>query len=109
MEPYLNIIHHDAKLKNQKIGLLVTKATGESGRFYSLKGRLDPQDLIQTFVCPKLSELIEMAYYEGLHDGLKNLLRAELSELYSKDLDNLILGCTHYPSYTGFFRGGVKA
>ena len=79
--------------KNKKIGVIGTSATIKSNSYkkelekYSIKVFQKP--------CPLFVPLVE----EGLINGeiTEKIIKHYLDELIQKDIDTLILGCTHYP------------
>jgi len=79
--------------KNGKIGVIGTSATIKSN---SYKKPLEEKG-IQVFQkpCPLFVPLVE----EGMVEGqiTKLIIKEYLDEIVDKDIDTLILGCTHYP------------
>lgn len=81
------------KTKNKKIGVIATKATINTGAFKNKLLELDNNLEVSEVACPKLTILIEQGKIntkemdEALNEYLCNF----------KDIDTLILGCTHYP------------
>ena len=85
-----------AKLsKIKKIGILTTESTAKNSRFISLiqQHKQDTQIYIQP--CPGLVELIEQNQLSS--KKCETLLIKHLGELLNKEIDTLVLGCTHYP------------
>jgi glutamate racemase len=83
------------KSKTQKIALLVTEATAVNHRFLALVNKHKNSTEVFIQPCPGLVELIE----QGLHESeqCKNILNDFLTPLIQKNIDTLVLGCTHYP------------
>lgn len=82
-----------AKTKNKRIGVLATVSTVNSQAFGREVDKLLPKAEIFQQAAPLLVPLVE-------NDGLKwaePILREYLSPLLQKNIDTLILGCTHYP------------
>jgi glutamate racemase len=81
--------------KNQKIGLLVTQATANNRRFQNLVATHQQQAEVIIQPCPGLVQLIE----QGLHTSAQctALLTELLTPLKQKNVDTIVLGCTHYP------------
>jgi glutamate racemase len=81
--------------RTQKIAILVTEATAVNHRFLALvnKHKNDTEVFIQP--CAGLVEFIE----QGLHESeqCREILNAFLIPLLQKNIDTLVLGCTHYP------------
>lgn len=80
--------------KNGKIAVLATKATVHSGAYQRKIRQLKPDAEITAIPCPLLAQLVE----EGMHQHLATkLILQEYLKLLSKDVDTILLGCTHYP------------
>lgn len=98
IEPYINYLHHSS---NERLGLILTKATFKSKRFNNLRETLDPTNSIKIYPLDKLALIIEKFYtndFSSLIPSIKN----ELSSIDFRCLDSLILGCTHYPLISNF-------
>jgi len=93
VEPAIKPAAQQSITKN--IGILVTQATAENNRFKNLieQHRNDVQVHIQA--CPGLVELIEANKIQS-HECY-TLLTKFLETLLTKNVDTLVLGCTHYP------------
>lgn len=88
-----------AKLtKNNKVGIMVTKATATNQRFLALVKKHKNNASVFIQPCPGLVQLIE----QGMHQSAEcdELLHKHLSPLVSQQIDTLVLGCTHYPLVT---------
>jgi glutamate racemase len=82
----------------KNIGVLVTKATAENYRFQRLI-QLHKNDVqVHIQACPGLVELIEKNKIQTQECDL--LLTQFLTSLLRKNVDTLVLGCTHYPFLT---------
>jgi len=82
--------------KKRKIGVIATPRTIRSRAYQKKVNRLSKNKIkIYSKKCPLLVPLIE----EGLLEGriIDLVLKRYLSFLKKKDIDVLILGCTHYP------------
>lgn len=81
--------------KNQRIGIIGTRATIASRAYEFAIHRINPE--IQTYSksCPLLVPLAEEGWFDP--KVIEFVLKPYLSELKKKDIDTLILGCTHYP------------
>jgi len=86
----------------KKVALLVTEATALNNRFLSLVDKHKNGADIYIQPCAGLVELIE----QGLHESeqCRKLLKRFLQPLLLKNIDTLVLGCTHYP----FVRSVIK-
>ena len=78
-----------------KIGVIGTKATISSGMYEKKFKKLCPESEINCLATPLLAPMIE----EGFIDGAisKTIITNYLSNEKLKDIDHLILACTHYP------------
>lgn len=81
--------------RNKRIGVIGTKATIKSSIYETEIKKLDPKIQIYSYPCPLFVPLVE----EGWVDGKITLEVAKryLEPLKERDVDTLILGCTHYP------------
>jgi glutamate racemase len=77
------------------VGVLATPGTIASERFISLSQRLATTARILSCPCPGLVELIEAGKTGG--DELEQLLHTFIDPLLVEHIDQLVLGCTHYP------------
>lgn len=77
------------------IGVIGTQGTIDSGSYQAALSRLKPQSTIHAIPCPLFVPLAE----EGLADHPATRLLAEeyLAPFSGKQIDTLVLGCTHYP------------
>lgn len=87
--------------KSGRIGVVGTRATIQSRAFETELLKLRPNLTIQEQACPLLVSLIEEHWYKK--PEAKMILRKYLRPLKSRNLDALILGCTHYPLMTADF------
>jgi glutamate racemase len=81
--------------KNGRIGVVGTSATVDSEAYVHELKKLNPDLSIVQQACPLLVPFIEEGW-EGKPEA-KQILKKYLRSLKGKDLDTLILGCTHYP------------
>lgn len=98
--PIIGVIHAGAKsaveaTKNGRIGIIGTEGTIRSGIYESVIKEMMPEVKVSCKACPLLVPLVE----EGLfHDSVTDEITSRyLSELKSRYIDTLVLGCTHYP------------
>ena len=87
---------------NQKIGVIGTRATIQSGVYEQQIGRLNPRCRVYGQACPLLVPLIEEGWLDKRET--KMILRRYLHPLRRRQIDALILGCTHYPLLTELIR-----
>ena len=81
--------------KNKRIGVIGTRATIASGAYEHAISAQDPDSQVFSAACPLLVPLIE----EGMFDDpvTDQLLARYLAPLLDREIDTLVLGCTHYP------------
>ena len=98
--PILGVIEPGARVaaaetKNKRVGVIGTVGTVDSGIHASYLKKLDPEITVIGKACPLFVPLVEEGW---LHDPVTAEVTARyLQEFKDKDVDTLILGCTHYP------------
>ncbi|MDR3568384.1 MAG: glutamate racemase [Syntrophobacteraceae bacterium] len=80
--------------KNNKIGVIATSSTVSSKSFIREITKIIPEMKIYQQACPLLVPLVEAG--EQNSQMAEMALRKYLEPLLAKDIDTLILGCTHY-------------
>ncbi|MFC1571696.1 glutamate racemase [Candidatus Margulisiibacteriota bacterium] len=78
-----------------RIGLIATVATVNSGAFQDKIQELREKAEVFAAGCPLFVPLIEGGHFET--DETKKVAKEYLKPLLAKEIDTLILGCTHYP------------
>jgi glutamate racemase len=80
---------------NKRIGLIGTRGTIASGAYPNALRATGKRAELFGVACPGLVEFVE----EGKTDGaeVEELARSYIDILLEKDIDTLLLGCTHYP------------
>jgi len=98
--PVTGVIHPGARraagtTKNGRIGIIGTQATISSGKYQNRLREINPGLKIFSAPAPLLVPLVE----EGLITGEipEKIIYMYLEPLLDKNIDTLILGCTHYP------------
>ena len=90
------VVEDTVKIKNIKcVGLISTRATIESGTYEVELKKLAPDIKIYKQACPLLVPLVEEGWVK--RPETKKILKKYLRPLKDKNIDALILGCTHYP------------
>lgn len=94
-----------AAIKNSKlgkIGVIGTEGTIHSGAYEHTLRKINPDLSIISQSCPTLVPIVEDGNYTD------KMIRAEvkkaLKPILDKDLDSLILGCTHYPIISDYIQ-----
>ena len=113
--PILNVIDPVVSFcKNQthyrKIGVIGTKATIKSD-IYAQKLKLEiPNIKVQSLATPLLAPMIEEGFFNN--NISKTIINAYLSSTKLKNIDSIILACTHYPlireEINDYFKGKVE-
>lgn len=80
--------------ETQKIGILATKGTLNSELFYKSVEKFQDIKIIEQ-IGFGLVDLIENGQIES--EEIKKLLKDYLTPMIEADIDNLVLGCSHYP------------
>jgi glutamate racemase len=83
------------RTRNRRIGVIGTRATIRSQSYPHLIRALNPGAKVFSRACPLLVPLVEEGWTH--HPVTLAVLREYLAPLLDKDIDTLILGCTHYP------------
>lgn len=98
--PILGVVKPGAKVAvettaNKRIGLIGTEANIRSGVYTRYIKTLDDEAKVFEKACPLFVPLVEEGW---LHDDITLQVASRyLEELKEKDIDTLIMGCTHYP------------
>ena len=98
--PIIGVIESGAKVaaartRNKRVGIIGTVGTVGSGIHAQYLKKLDPEITVFGKACPLFVPLVEEGW---LHDPVTvEVASRYLKELQDKDVDTLILGCTHYP------------
>jgi glutamate racemase len=77
------------------IAVLATPLTLREEKFALLLSRFENDAKVIPFACPGLVEFVERGEVEG--EELHSFLLKLLAPLMDKNLDAVVLGCTHYP------------
>lgn len=81
--------------RNGRIGVLATGVTLNGDRFSTLLSKFASGIDVFTQPCPGLVELIEAGKMSG--PEVEEMLNRYLLPLLDRDVDTIVLGCTHYP------------
>lgn len=81
--------------RNRRVGVLATKLTAESGAYRRAVHASDAGIEVYEQAAPEFVPLIERGIMEG--PGLEGPARRYLTPLMEREVDAVILGCTHYP------------
>lgn len=78
-----------------KIGIIGTRATINSGAYEKKIKHLEPEARIYSKACPLLVPLVEEGWFKRPETVM--IVKKYLHSLKVRQIDTLILGCTHYP------------
>jgi len=98
--PVIGVIEAGARIAsektvNKRVGVIGTEGTIQSGIHERFLKQIDPEVTVYGKACPLFCPLVEEGW---LHDRItEEVARRYLKELQEKQIDTLILGCTHYP------------
>jgi len=81
--------------RNGRIGLLATPATVASGAYERAVRAADPHVHLESVACPDLASIIEAG--SPFENPVLELVRGYCAPLRTAEVDEVILGCTHYP------------
>lgn len=86
--------------RNGKVGLIGTSGTIQS-RAYDDLFAVRPEITLSSVACPRFVDLVEAGQTSGAE--VLAVAQAYLAPLMEREIDTLVLGCTHYP----FLRGAI--
>jgi glutamate racemase len=87
-----------AATRNQRVGVISTRGTHQSGAYVDAFAAA-PQVQVTSQPCPRFVEFVEAGVTSG--PELLGVAHEYLAPVQARDVDTLILGCTHYPLLTG--------
>ncbi|MCK5012614.1 MAG: glutamate racemase [Candidatus Omnitrophica bacterium] len=105
--PVVGVIHPGAKkaidlTKNKRVGVIATSATVASHEYVRTIKGYDKGVKVFAKACPLFVPLAEEGWFRK--PVTVDIAKEYLAPLRSKNIDVLILGCTHYP----FLKGALK-
>jgi glutamate racemase len=83
------------KTRNRRIGVIGTTATTASQAYRKAIRAVEQTAQVFSQACPLLVPLVETGWMR--HPVTAAVLRAYLAPLLRRNIDTLVLGCTHYP------------
>lgn len=87
-----------AATRSGRVGVIGTRATIDSKAYLDAFAAA-PQLTIESIACPLFVEYVERGETSGAE--ITKIARDYLQPMIYKDVDTLVLGCTHYPLLTG--------
>lgn len=108
--PVIGIIQPGARsvvavTEKGRIGVLATDATAKSGAYRKEIQKLLNGAEVTEVGCPRLVPLIEKGITKGAE--VEEALAAYIAAFADKELDAIVLGCTHYPYVSDLIRENV--
>ena len=83
------------RTRSRHVGVMATQATFQGELFASLISRFGAGVTVHTQVCPELVPLVEAG--ELTTDRAREAVAGYVTPLIDAGVDQLVLGCTHYP------------
>jgi glutamate racemase len=84
--------------RNHRVGVISTRGTHQSGAYVDAFAAA-PHLEVTSVPCPRFVEFVESGVTSGA--DVIEVARDYLAPLVERDVDTLVLGCTHYPLLTG--------
>ncbi len=98
--------------KNKRIGVIGTSATVKSDSYASFISKVDADAKVFSHACPLFVPLVENGMFSEDNEITKMVVKLYLEYFEDKDIDTIILGCTHYPllkdAIRAYLGDGVK-
>ena len=95
IDPIVNYINEKYKNSAANIGIIGTKATIQSKNYEKKITALNSKLNVSSLQTPLLAPMIEEGFF---NENISNtILKKYLGDKKLKDIDELILACTHYP------------
>jgi glutamate racemase len=83
------------RTRTRHVGVMATPATFQGELFASLVDRFGKEVTVHTQVCPELVPLVEAGELDT--EAARKAVRRYVDPLIEAGVDELVLGCTHYP------------
>jgi len=105
--PVIGMIEPGAQLamkksRNKKIGVIGTYSTISNKAYSEELKKIDPAVFVFEKPCPLFVPLAEEGWTD--HPATKIIAEEYLKDLKDREIDTVILGCTHYPILTNVIR-----
>ncbi|WP_042198794.1 glutamate racemase [Paenibacillus camerounensis] len=102
IEPAVKPAVQKWEIDRKKVLVLATNLTLKEEKFNNLVKRLDHQDIVNCLALPGLVEFAERHQFN--EEIVGSYLRQELSRFDLCQYGTVVLGCTHFPYFTGVLR-----
>lgn len=98
--PILEVLTSTAKVvpkltKNKSVGVIATQSTVDSNVYKDMIQKIDSEINVYSYACPLLVNIVEEGWYDT--KVAIEAVKLYLEEPLKREIDVLILGCTHYP------------
>jgi glutamate racemase len=108
--PFFEVITPAAEMAVQssrkgRIGIIGTRATVASGVYEAVIQKLRPEYRVFSNACPLLVPLVEEGWLHKPETAM--IVKKYLRPLKTRQIDTLILGCTHYPLLTDLIQAKI--
>ncbi len=108
--PIIGVVRPGASMavratRNNRIGVIATQSTIDSTLYPTLIREKHPEITVFGKACPLFVPLVEEGWTKD--PVTREVASRYLAELMDKDIDTLILGCTHYPLLRSLLQGVV--
>jgi len=108
--PVIGMIEPGSKMaveftRNNKIGVIGTNATINNKAYSNQLKKLNPKVKVFEKACPLFVPLAEEGWIN--HKATSMIAKEYLTEMKEKEIDTLILGCTHYPILSNIIQNAI--
>lgn len=98
--PVIGVIHPGSiaalkATKTDRVGIIGTIGTINSRAYEKTLTNINDHVIVESLACPMFVPLVEKGVFVG--DEAYTIVSDSLEPILDKDIDTLILGCTHYP------------
>lgn len=98
--PVIGVVHPGARTalkvtRSKHVGVIGTTGTINSGAYRDALKSIDDNIKVESLACPRFVPVVESGNYDT--EEAFEIVKESLAPLKAKQLDTLILGCTHYP------------
>ena len=83
--------------RSKRVGMVATRASVSSGAYERIFKEMDSAVEVFSKACPLFVPLVEEGRCRPGDPVIETVAREYLQELLDRDIDTLVLGCTHYP------------
>lgn len=108
--PFFEVITPAAEMavrssRKGRIGIIGTRATVASGVYEAVIQKMRPEYRVFANACPLLVPLVEEGWLHKPETAM--IVKKYLRPLKTRQIDTLILGCTHYPLLTDLIQAKI--